>query len=183
MVVNAINVKLDSGTSQIVKCAIVMVTLKLVTRKQGSVFLAKTIPLVQTAIVVLNLTMAILHWEVKLVVGHVDVPTLLLLDIHFAKECALISSNKDVICYCEVGYSGARCDVCDNNYFGNPEKPGGICQQCNCNHNIDLSRPGNCDVRSGKCLQCLYDSAGENCEYCRDGFFGNAVEQNCTGNK
>lgn len=96
-----------------------------------------------------------------------------------ASHCALISSSNDVICYCEPGYAGAKCDTCDDNYFGNPDKPGGSCQQCNCNNNIDLGRSGNCDAKTGSCLQCLYDTDGGNCEFCRDGFYGDALRQDC----
>lgn len=84
-----------------------------------------------------------------------------------------------MICYCQPGYSGAKCDACDDNFYGNPDKPGGTCQECNCNNNIELSRSGNCDARTGKCLQCLYETDGDNCEYCKDGFYGDALRQDC----
>ena len=76
---------------------------------------------------------------------------------------------------------GARCDVCADNYFGDPEVPGGQCQPCDCTNNIDISRPGNCDARTGECLLCLFNTAGFNCERCRDGFFGDAHNQQCRG--
>lgn len=91
----------------------------------------------------------------------------------------MISSSNDVVCYCQPGYAGAKCDACDDNYFGNPDKPGGLCQECNCNNNIDIGRPGNCDARTGKCLQCLYETGGDRCEYCQDGFYGDALRQDC----
>lgn len=69
--------------------------------------------------------------------------------------------------------------MCDSNFFGDPEVPGGSCQSCDCNGNVDLNRPGNCDPKSGKCLQCLYDTDGNHCEYCKDGFFGDALKQDC----
>lgn len=84
-----------------------------------------------------------------------------------------------MICYCQEGYSGARCDLCADNYYGNPEKPGGVCQKCECSDNIDPSRRGNCDLKTGKCLQCLYETTGDHCEFCKDGFFGDALQQNC----
>jgi laminin beta 1 len=95
-----------------------------------------------------------------------------------ASQCLLISNN-DVVCYCEPGYAGTKCDVCDNNYFGHPDKPGGDCKQCNCTNNVDLNRSGNCDARTGKCLLCLYDTDGDNCEHCRDGYYGDASRQDC----
>lgn len=97
----------------------------------------------------------------------------------YANECLLDPKANDVICLCDQGYAGAKCDVCADNYFGNPDRPGGVCQQCDCSNNVDLNQPGNCDPKSGQCLQCLYDTEGDHCEFCRDGFYGNALEQNC----
>ncbi|KAB7494579.1 Laminin subunit beta-1 [Armadillidium nasatum] len=66
----------------------------------------------------------------------------------FASRCSLDSRTKDVICECEEGYAGSRCDICADNYYGNPEVPGGRCQPCDCSNNIDISKPGNCNPRS-----------------------------------
>lgn len=96
-----------------------------------------------------------------------------------AEQCALDPRSNDMICYCKDGYSGARCDICADNYYGNPDKPGGICQKCECSNNVDLSRNGNCDLRTGQCLQCLYDTTGDHCEICRDGYYGDALLQDC----
>lgn len=96
-----------------------------------------------------------------------------------AAQCVLDPRNNDMICYCHDGYSGARCDVCAENYFGTPEIPGGSCTQCDCSNNVDLGQPGNCDQRTGQCLRCLYETAGDRCEYCRDGFYGDALHQEC----
>lgn len=97
----------------------------------------------------------------------------------FATHCALDPITKDVVCECDVGYAGSRCDVCADNYFGNPEVPGGSCHACNCSKNIDISRPGNCDTRSGECLQCLFNTEGFNCQLCRAGYYGDAINQEC----
>ncbi|XP_058129242.1 laminin subunit beta-1 [Anopheles ziemanni] len=97
----------------------------------------------------------------------------------YANECYLHPSTNDVICSCNEGYSGARCDVCADNYYGNPEKPGGLCQPCDCSNNVDSKRPGNCDAKTGQCLQCLYNTEGDHCEYCRDGYYGDALRQDC----
>lgn len=96
-----------------------------------------------------------------------------------ADACTLDPRNNDMVCHCQEGYTGPRCDVCADNYFGNPEVPGGSCQRCDCSNNVDPHRPGNCDAKTGKCLQCLYNTDGENCQYCRDGYHGNALEQAC----
>lgn len=83
------------------------------------------------------------------------------------------------MCECFEGYSGPRCEHCAENYFGNPEVPGGSCQFCNCNNNTDLRRAGNCDPHTGHCLQCLFNTDGPTCEVCKAGFYGDALRQDC----
>lgn len=78
-------------------------------------------------------------------------------------------------------YLGSRCDVCADNYYGNPEVSGGKCQPCECSQKIDLLKPGNCDHNTGKCLQCLYDTTGDHCEICRPGFYRYNSEDLCQG--
>lgn len=96
-----------------------------------------------------------------------------------ADYCQLDPLSNDMVCYCREGYSGARCDVCADNYFGHPEVVNGTCQRCDCSNSVDLSRAGNCDSYTGECLRCLYDTSGNHCEYCRDGFYGDALKQDC----
>ncbi|XP_077296582.1 laminin subunit beta-1 [Arctopsyche grandis] len=98
----------------------------------------------------------------------------------FAPRCDLDPMTKDVICECQKGYAGSRCDVCADNYFGHPEKPGGSCEECNCSKNVDVTKPGNCNPHTGKCLQCLYHTDGDSCEMCQAGYFGDAEERTCT---
>lgn len=76
---------------------------------------------------------------------------------------------------------GSRCDVCADNYFGNPEEIGGSCRACNCSNNMDISRPGNCDPHTGQCLQCLFNTEGFNCEKCKANYYGDAINQLCRG--
>lgn len=97
----------------------------------------------------------------------------------YAEKCMLDPLTKDVICECQEGYSGARCDVCSDNYYGNPEVPGGKCQPCECSDKIDLLAPGNCDPHTGKCLKCLYETTGDHCEVCRPGFFRYSEDRPC----
>ncbi|KAK6634441.1 hypothetical protein RUM43_011842 [Polyplax serrata] len=97
----------------------------------------------------------------------------------FASRCYLDQRTNDVVCECHAGYAGARCDVCSDNYFGDPELPGGSCQACNCSNNVDVTRPGNCDPKTGHCLQCLFNTEGEHCEMCKEGFYGDAINQQC----
>ena len=80
----------------------------------------------------------------------------------------------------QEGYAGPRCDVCADNYYGNPEVMGGICRPCQCSSNIDLSKPGNCDGRTGECQQCLFNTEGFACDVCQKGYYGDAIIQQCT---
>lgn len=84
-----------------------------------------------------------------------------------------------MVCECYEGYGGPRCETCADNFFGNPEVPGGSCERCKCSNNVDPSRSGNCDPRTGRCLQCLYDTSGDHCEVCKPGFYGDALTQDC----
>uniref|UniRef100_A0A1B6DHB4 Laminin subunit beta-2 n=1 Tax=Clastoptera arizonana TaxID=38151 RepID=A0A1B6DHB4_9HEMI len=97
----------------------------------------------------------------------------------YAENCQLDPNTQDVICECDDGYAGSRCDVCADNYYGNPEIVGGSCQACNCNNNIDIARPGNCDEHTGQCLQCLFNTEGYSCEVCKAGYYGDALQQSC----
>ena len=72
-----------------------------------------------------------------------------------------------------------RCDVCDDNFFGHPELPGGECKPCDCSNNWDFTAEGNCDPLSGQCLKCLFETEGFNCERCIEGYFGDAVNNHC----
>ncbi|KAM4747038.1 laminin subunit beta-1 [Rhinophrynus dorsalis] len=97
----------------------------------------------------------------------------------FASGCYKDPSTLQVVCSCNVGYAGVRCDGCAPGYFGNPEEIGGVCQPCQCNNNIDMSDPLSCDKQSGLCLKCLYHTEGENCHQCQLGYYGNALQQDC----
>eukprot|EP00094_Tigriopus_californicus_P009037 TCALIF_08711-PA protein Name:"Similar to LanB1 Laminin subunit beta-1 (Drosophila melanogaster)" AED:0.08 eAED:0.08 QI:0/0.86/0.81/1/0.86/0.87/16/623/1807 len=97
----------------------------------------------------------------------------------FAERCFLDTTNNEPVCECDLGYSGARCDVCSDNYYGNPEIPGGSCVSCNCSENWNFQDTGNCDSSSGQCLKCLFNTEGDHCEYCQAGFFGDAVQGQC----
>lgn len=97
----------------------------------------------------------------------------------YADSCSLDTITDDVFCECYEGYAGPRCEHCAENYWGNPEVPGGSCTRCDCSNNTDLSRPGNCDPRTGECLQCLYATYGPHCDICKPGFYGDAFRQDC----
>ena len=48
--------------------------------------------------------------------------------------------------------------------LGNPNEIAGSCERCDCSGNIDESVPESCDSRTGVCLHCLHNTAGEHCE-------------------
>ena len=97
----------------------------------------------------------------------------------FADTCYLDPNTNDPVCNCQDEYSPPRCNVCADNYYGNPEVVGGKCQPCNCSNNWAEEDTGNCDPSSGKCLKCLFNTEGDHCEYCKPGWFGSATESMC----
>ena len=53
------------------------------------------------------------------------------------------------------------------------------CERCECNSNAD---PLDCDPIEGRCLRCLFNTAGRQCEMCAAGFYGDAITaKNCSG--
>lgn len=79
---------------------------------------------------------------------------------------------------CREGYTGNRCEMCADGYFGDPEGrygPRSPCQKCACNENIDPNAVANCNMTTGECLKCIYNTGGFNCEYCLPGTYGDAL--------
>ena len=101
-----------------------------------------------------------------------------LMKIHWNPPILYYGSKSTTNCWYH-SLAGIRCDQCDNNYYGNPTESGGACQLCSCNGNTLISNPGNCDARTGRCLRCLYDTAGYNCDVCAPGFYGDAIQRTC----
>uniref|UniRef100_A0A8D0C8K4 Laminin subunit alpha 3 n=1 Tax=Salvator merianae TaxID=96440 RepID=A0A8D0C8K4_SALMN len=50
----------------------------------------------------------------------------------------------------------------------------GRCVACNCNGNAHRCLDG-----SGICINCQHNTAGDNCERCKEGYFGDARQGNC----
>ncbi|KAM3931256.1 laminin subunit alpha-2 isoform 4-T4 [Leptodactylus fuscus] len=94
---------------------------------------------------------------------------------NFSPTCHLDPTNGLVCDACLPGYTGLRCDRCADGYFGQPLLPGGSCKPCQCNDNLDLSAPGCCDPETGACLICKPGVAGNLCDKCAEGYFGNAL--------
>ncbi|KAL3869139.1 hypothetical protein ACJMK2_041856, partial [Sinanodonta woodiana] len=102
---------------------------------------------------------------------------------NFASECVLsptpLNPNNYVCLNCPTGYAGNRCDRCANGFFGFPLVPGNYCQPCSCNGNIDPDIPGSCDPQVGKCLICRSNTEGNQCQFCREGYYGTAINGDC----
>ncbi|XP_064188612.1 laminin subunit alpha-3-like isoform X1 [Anguilla rostrata] len=47
------------------------------------------------------------------------------------------------------------------------------CAPCKCN---GLSE---CEDGTGRCLNCQYNTAGDHCEHCKEGYYGNAIQRTC----
>ncbi|XP_074843522.1 laminin subunit alpha-1 isoform X4 [Carettochelys insculpta] len=81
----------------------------------------------------------------------------------FSPTCVL-KDGDDFLCdACLTGYEGQYCERCSLGYYGNPEVPGGTCQQCQCNPSGSIHN--NCDHISGQCF-CKKGVTGRLCDAC-----------------
>uniref|UniRef100_A0A8C9P8W3 Laminin subunit gamma-2 n=1 Tax=Spermophilus dauricus TaxID=99837 RepID=A0A8C9P8W3_SPEDA len=101
---------------------------------------------------------------------------------HNGFSCSVMPETEEVVCNnCPLGVTGARCELCADGYFGDPfgeRGPVRPCQLCQCNNNIDPSASGNCDRLTGRCLKCIHNTAGVNCDQCKAGYFGDPLAPN-----
>lgn len=97
----------------------------------------------------------------------------------FADKCYFDKRIDGIVCNCQEGYVGYRCDQCAINYYGNPTERGGSCKMCQCNNNTDIYDPESCDQETGICKKCRFNTDGDNCEKCLPGYYGNALNHDC----
>jgi hypothetical protein len=70
---------------------------------------------------------------------------------------------------------------CADGYYGNPLVAGGFCQPCDCSSNQEIGSSDWCDRLTGQCLKCKTGTAGQACQLCATGYYGNATEGTCQG--
>ena len=75
--------------------------------------------------------------------------------------------------------SGVQCGECSAGFYGKPGISGAPCRPCACNNNIDVTDAGSCSPATGECLKCLYNTQGPNCQLCKPGNFGSALDRTC----
>ncbi|KAG7222970.1 hypothetical protein INR49_029192 [Caranx melampygus] len=106
-----------------------------------------------------------------------------------AESCPLDPVTKKLQCVCEHNTCGESCNKCCPGYHQMPWQPGTLskgntCEKCNCHNkaadcfynqtvaelSLSLNSHG---VRQGGgvCIDCQQNTAGINCETCRDGFY------------
>lgn len=79
------------------------------------------------------------------------------------------------MCACPPDYTGDSCQGCRPGYYwDNKSLPVGRCVPCNCNGHSNRCQDG-----SGICINCQHNTAGEHCERCQAGHYGNAIHGSC----
>ncbi|XP_039963355.1 laminin subunit gamma-1 [Bactrocera neohumeralis] len=92
--------------------------------------------------------------------------------------CMQINGDTVICTECPIGYYGARCEMCSDGFFGDPTGLYGAvqtCKACDCNGNVDPNAVGNCNRTTGECLKCIHNTAGQHCDECLPGHFGDPL--------
>ncbi|XP_037643626.1 laminin subunit alpha-3-like isoform X2 [Sebastes umbrosus] len=78
-------------------------------------------------------------------------------------------------CSCPPQYTGDSCERCAPGFYR--DSSGlflGRCVPCECD-----GLANECEDRTGRCLNCQYNTAGDRCERCKEGYYGNAAQRTC----
>ncbi|GFR91709.1 multiple epidermal growth factor-like domains 9 [Elysia marginata] len=71
---------------------------------------------------------------------------------------------------CEIGYTGSMCHICAVGFYRHRK----YCVPCHCNGNTPKDAFQMCLPTTGMCRDCQYNTTGYHCEYCKDGYVGDA---------
>nr|XP_023652916.1 laminin subunit alpha-2 isoform X2 [Paramormyrops kingsleyae] len=84
---------------------------------------------------------------------------------NFSPTCVLEGFNDFRCNACPEGYEGKYCERCASGYHGDPQVPGGRCEECKCDPVGALPEP--CDPRTGQCI-CRPGATGHTCGVCME---------------
>ncbi|XP_028259612.1 laminin subunit alpha-3 isoform X2 [Parambassis ranga] len=90
-----------------------------------------------------------------------------------------IHQRRNIKKFCDPSLSnqttGAATQKCSPGFYKEWTGPHrGQCVPCSCNR---LSNQ--CDAQTGNCVNCLFNSTGDRCERCKEGYYGNAANRTC----
>ncbi|XP_034391852.1 laminin subunit beta-4 isoform X2 [Cyclopterus lumpus] len=97
----------------------------------------------------------------------------------FATSCQHDPQSLSLTCDCREGHTGPRCNRCSPGFYGDLALPGASCEECPCNNNINTGDRNSCNSQTGECQRCLYNTTGPQCQDCKPGYYGNALDQDC----